>query len=125
MEYKRKIILENVQRSFSSESRRLRSLSLKERQKFYENVKVVLGTLSVRQLKKKKKKRSASKRSSGRVGKKVEIVDRNNVCAKIPRIETLRNRVARRAITFGDNIYFVTCFVYSSFRFKGAVIKNY
>lgn len=122
MEYKRKIILENVQRSFSSESRRLRSLSLKERQKFY--VKVVLGTLSVRQLK-KKKKRSASKRSSGRVGKKVEIVDRNNVCAKIPRIETLRNRVARRAITFGDNIYFVTCFVYSSFRFKGAVIKNY
>lgn len=124
MEYKRKIILENVQRSFSSESRRLRSLSLKERQKFYENVKVVLGTLSVRQLK-KKKKRSASKRSSGRVGKKVEIVDRNNVCAKIPRIETLRNRVARRAITFGDNIYFVTCFVYSSFRFKGAVIKNY
>lgn len=124
MEYKRKIILENVQRSFTSESRRLRSLSLKERQKFYENVKVVLGTLSVRQLK-KKKKRSASKRSSGRVGKKVEIVDRNNVCAKIPRIETLRNRVARRAITFGDNIYFVTCFVYSSFRFKGAVIKNY
>lgn len=124
MEYKRKIILENVQRSFTSESRRLRSLSLKERQKFYENVKVVLGTLSVRQLK-KKKKRSASKRSSGRVGKKVEIVDRDNVCAKIPRIETLRNRVARRAITFGDNIYFVTCFVYSSFRFKGAVIKNY
>lgn len=55
MEYKRKIILENVQRSFTSESRRLRSLSLKERQKFYENVKVVLGTLSVRQLKKKKK----------------------------------------------------------------------
>lgn len=122
MEYKRKIILENVQRSFTSESRRLRSLSLKERQKFY--VKVVLGTLSVRQLK-KKKKRSASKRSSGRVGKKVEIVDRDNVCAKIPRIETLRNRVARRAITFGDNIYFVTCFVYSSFRFKGAMIKNY
>lgn len=122
MEYKRRIILENVQRSFSS----LRSLSLEERQKFYENVKVVLGTLSVRQLKKKKKKkRSASKRSSERVGKKVEIVDRNNVCAKIPRIETLRNRVARRAITFGDNIYSVTCFVYSSFRFEGAVIKNY
>lgn len=55
MEYKRRIILENVQRSFSS----LRSLSLEERQKFYENVKVVLGTLSVRQLKKKKKKKGA------------------------------------------------------------------
>lgn len=70
MEYKRKIILENVQRSFTSESRRLRSLSLKERQKFYENVKVVLGTLSVRQLKKKKKKGARLSEVQNEWGKK-------------------------------------------------------